>query len=509
MTNNPARAGRREWLGLAVLALPCLLYSMDLTVLNLAVPQLSAALQPTSAQLLWIVDIYGFLVAASLVPMGALGDRIGRRRLLLMGAAAFGAASVLTAFARSAEMLIAGRAVLGLSAATLAPSTLSLIRSLFVDAAQRTTAIAVWVASFSAGAAIGPVLGGFLLQRFWWGSVFLLSVPVMALLLVAGPALLPEFRDPNPRPVDLTSAALSLCTTLPLMYGLKQIAQDGFGRTPAIVVLIGVAAGLLFVRRQRALANPLLDLRLFVNRTFAAALAINMIDFFVGFGITLYITQYFQLVLGLSPSQAGMWMVPWACGVIAGSMLTPALVRFARPAYVMAAGLAVAAAGFAALTNLSGSSGLPLLVSASVIFSFGLAPMTTLSTDLMMSSVAPERAGAASAVSETSSELGGALGIAVLGAIGTAVYRDDVMTAMVRSVPAHIAAAAKSTLGGATIVARQLGDGPARELLTAARDAFTRSFEVAAGVSALLSLATAVAAIALLRHVHGERADPS
>src|SRR6188474_2903990 len=191
------RAGRREWLGLAVIALPCVLYSMDLTVLELAVPRLSADLKPTAAQLLWILDIYGFLVAGSLITMGTLGDRIGRRRLLMIGAAAFGVASVIAAFSTSAEMLIATRALLGLAGATLAPSTLSLIRNMFLDQQQRTVAIGIWISSYSVGAAIGPLVGGILLEHFWWGSVFLIGVPVMVLLLVVGPMLLPEFRDPE------------------------------------------------------------------------------------------------------------------------------------------------------------------------------------------------------------------------------------------------------------------------------------------------------------------------
>jgi DHA2 family multidrug resistance protein-like MFS transporter len=209
--------------------LPCLLYAMDLTVLNLAVPHLSKDLRPSSTELLWIVDIYGFMAAGSLVTMGTIGDRIGRRRLLLIGAAAFGATSLLAAWSASAAMLIAARAVLGVAGATVAPSTLSLIRTMFPDERQRTVAISVWITSFSVGGAIGPLLGGVLLEWFWWGSVFLLAVPVMAVLLVLGPLLLPEFRDPQAGRLDLISAALSMAAVLAVIFGLKQLARDGLG----------------------------------------------------------------------------------------------------------------------------------------------------------------------------------------------------------------------------------------------------------------------------------------
>jgi MFS transporter, DHA2 family, multidrug resistance protein len=267
------KAGRREWIGLAVLALPCLLYSMDLTVLYLAVPALSADLEPSSAQLLWITDIYGFLLAGLLITMGTLGDRIGRRRLLLIGAAAFGAASVLAAFSTSAEMLIAARALLGVAGATLAPSTLSLIRNMFLDARQRTLAVGVWIASFSVGAAIGPLIGGGLLEFFWWGSVFLVAVPVMALLLALGPVLLPEFRDPAAGRLDLISAMLSLVAVLAAIYGLKKIAQDGLGWTAALALAAGIAFGIAFLRRQRALTYPLIDVRLFRAPAFSVSVA--------------------------------------------------------------------------------------------------------------------------------------------------------------------------------------------------------------------------------------------
>ena len=365
------KATQREWMGLAVIALPCVLYSMDLTVLNLAVPRLSAALHPSSAQLLWIVDIYGFLLAGSLITMGRLGDRIGRRKLLLIGASAFGVASVFIAFSPSAELLIAARGVLGVAGATLAPSTLSLIRNMFADARQRTTAISVWVASFSAGAAIGPVVGGALLEHFWWGSVFLVAVPVMALLLVLGPVLLPEFRNPDAGRLDFVSATLSMIAVLAVIYGLKQIAQDGVGPWSTLSILAGLAVGVVFVRRQKTLPDPLIDLRLFRKLDFTAALTTNMLDFFVGFGIFLFIAQYLQSVLGLSPLKAGLWTVPWAIGFIVGSMLTPMFVRRIRPAFVMAAGLIVAALGFGVLTEVRTAPGLTVLVTGSVLSLWG------------------------------------------------------------------------------------------------------------------------------------------
>src|SRR5918999_4708589 len=254
-SDQPSRAGRREWIGLAVIALPCLLYSMDLTVLHLAVPQLTRDLAPSSAQLLWIIDIYGFLVAGSLITMGTLGDRIGRRRLLLIGAGAFGIASVLSAFSTSANMLIATRALLGIAGATVAPSTMSLIRNMFLDPHQRTVAISVWIMSYSIGGAIGPLIGGILLEFFWWGSVFLIAVPVMILLLIVGPMLLPEYRDPNAGKPDVLSVVMSLTAVLTMIYGLKQIAQDGVSMKAILSIVLGLTLAVLFVRRQRTLAD--------------------------------------------------------------------------------------------------------------------------------------------------------------------------------------------------------------------------------------------------------------
>ena len=494
-------AGRREWVGLAVLALPCLVYAMDLTVLNLAVPQLSTDLAPSSAQLLWIVDIYGFLVAGLLVTMGTLGDRIGRRRLLLIGGAAFAVASVLAAFSTSPGMLIAARALLGVAGATLAPSTLSLIRNLFLDPRQRTVAVSVWITSFSVGGAVGPLVGGVLLEWFWWGSVFLVAVPVMALLLVLGPLVLPEFRDPAAGRLDLGSAALSLAAVLAVIYGLKQLAQDGLGWPPVGFVLAGLLVGVGFVRRQQRLAEPLLDLSLFANRAFSAALTTNLLSFFVGFGALLFTAQYLQLVLGLSPLEAGLWSLPASAGFILGSLMTPLLVRRAPPVAVMATGLTLAAVGFGLLTRVDGTTGLALVVAGSVIFSVALAPVDTLAADLAVGAAPPQRAGAASAVTETSAEFGGALGIAVLGVVGTAVYRDQMAGGIPAGVPDQAAAVAQDTLGGAAAVAGELPDPLGAALLEAAREAFTHGLHLAATVSAAAALAFAVLVVVLLRGV--------
>ena len=495
-----ARAGRREWMALAVIALPCMLYSMDLTVLNLALPSISAELAPSSGQLLWIVDIYGFFVAGALITMGTLGDRIGRRRVLLIGAAAFGVGSILAAFSRSAEMLIVTRALLGLAGATLAPSTLSLIRNLFHDSRQRTIAVGVWVSSYSAGAAIGPLIGGALLNQFWWGSVFLVNVPVMVLLLVLGPVLLPESKDPAAGRMDVTSALLSLLAVLPAIYGLKQVAEHGFGWIAILAVVIGLWFGFVFVRRQQKLADPLIDLTLFRAPAFSVSLATYTLATFVAFGVFVFIGQYLQLVLGLSPLRAGLWTVPYAVAFIVGSNMTPVITRRVRPAVVMAGGLLLATLGFVVVGQVAGPGGLATLVAGFAMYSLGLAPVFTLATDMIIASAPPERAGAAAAISETGSEFGGALGIAVLGSIGTAVYRAAVGS-LAQDVSAADVAAARNTLGGAVAVAERLPDFQKNALLETARAGFTEALQLVSLVSAGVVFISAVLAVVLLRNV--------
>ena len=508
-TVDPPKAGRREWIGLAVLALACVVYAMDLTVLHLAVPHLSEDLRPTSAQLLWIADIYGFMVAGALITMGTLGDRIGRRRLLLIGAAAFALASLLAAFSTSAEMLIASRALLGIAGATIAPSTLSLIRTLFEDPGQRTFAVGVWITAYSLGGAIGPLLGGVLLEFFWWGSVFLLALPVMALLLVLGPVLLPEYRDPDAGRLDLVSAALSLVAVLAVVYGLKQMAQDGLGALPAVAIAVGLILGVLFVRRQARLADPLIDLHLFRVPAFSASLAVYTLGILVLFGSFLFIYQYLQLVLELSPLEAGLVTLPSFVAFVAGSMLAPAFVKRVRPAYVMAAGLAVAAVGLLGLTQVGVESGVGVLIGTSFVYSLGIAPVFTLTNDLILGAAPPERAGSASAISETGAELGGALSIAILGTIGTAVYRVQVDDGIPASVPPEDAETARDTLGGAVAVSRELTDAVAGPVLDAARAAFTQGLHVVALVSAILAALAAVGVAVFLQKVRAVSHEPA
>ena len=507
----PARATRREWIGLAVLTLAALVYAMDLTVLNLAIPIISTELRPSSVQLLWMIDIYGFLVAGLLITMGTLGDRIGRRKLLLGGAAGFALASLLAAFSTSSEMLIASRAVMGVAGATIAPSTLSLIFTMFLDPKQRSTAIGVWIAAYSAGGAIGPVLGGLLHAFFWWGSVFLIGVPVMGLLLLLGPRTLPEYRDPNARRLDLVSAAMSLFAILGVVYGLKQIAQDGITILPILAILGGVLLGYLFVRRQLRSESPIIDVRLFRIRAFSASLGAYLLGIFVVVGYFLFISQYLQLILDLSPIEAALWSLPSAAGFVVGSTVAPKIIHRFRPSMIMGVGMAIAAVGTAMLIGLSidGFGSLLLIAAASIVISLGLAPVITLATELIVGSAPPEQAGAATGMSETSGELGGALGIAILGSVGTAVYRAEVADQLPADMPAEAADAALDTLGGALAIAETLPGAIGDALVVAAQTAFVDALHLVAAVAVVGAVLTAIVAAAALRKVPARSEPPS
>ena len=509
-TDAPPRlATRREWVGLSVLALACLLYVMDLTVLHLAVPAISADLRPSSSQLLWIIDIYGFFVAGSLITMGTLGDRIGRRRLLMIGALAFGATSILAAYSSSAEMLILSRALLGIAGATLAPSTLSLIFHMFQDPRQRSVAVGVWIGAFSAGAAIGPIAGGIMLELFWWGSVFLLALPVMAALLILGPRVLPEYRDPDAGRLDLPSAALAVTAVLAAIYGLKQVAAEGLVADAGLALLAGIVLGAIWVRRQLRLADPMIDVRLFRHRVFNAALTINFLSIFVAVGYFLFVAQFLQLVAGLSPLMAGIWSLPSAVGFIVGSQAAPRIAQRVRPARVIGGGLAVAAVGLAILTQTSATGDLFALVTASVVISLGLAPVFGLTTEMIVGSAPPEKAGAASGISETGAELGGALGIAILGSIGVAIYRAALGGRLPAGIPDEAIEAARDTLGGAVAAAASLPGELGAMLLDTAREAFVAGMQLSAAIAAVVAAGLAVMALVALRSVGLPGSEPA
>jgi DHA2 family multidrug resistance protein-like MFS transporter len=480
------RATRREWLGLGMLALPCLLYSMDLTVLDLAVPRLTEALRPSSTQLLWIVDIYGFMVAGSLITMGALGDRIGRRRLLLIGAVAFGVASLAAAFAQSATQLIVARALLGIAGATIAPSTLAIVRHMFRDPAQRATAVGIWVASFSTGGALGPMLGGLLLSRLWWGSVFLLAVPVMILLLVFGRRLLPESRDDRAGRIDLVGAALSIVAVLATIYGAKRIAASGFDLVACASIFVGVALGIGFVRRQTTSADPVLDVKLFHNGAFTVSFLIYVLGAFAAFGTLFEIAQYLQLVLGLDPIAAGLWTAPSGIAFASGSLLSPWLARWIARRHIIAGGLVLGAIGLGVLARVDGTSLGQVLVGY-LVFGVGLSLTFALAVDVVVASAPPERAGSASALAETGSELGGAVGIALLGSLVNVMYRSGM--------PTGVAAAARETIGGAVATAADLPAPLARPLLDSARAAFVHGMHASCAICAIALLVGAAVAL--------------
>jgi len=495
------RAGRREWIGLAVLALPTLLVALDIGALFLALPHLSSDLHATSAQQLWITDIYGFLLAGFLITMGTVGDRIGRRKLLLFGAVAFTVASILAAYSTSAEMLIATRGLLGVAGATLSPSTLALISNMFRDARQRGVAISLWATCQFGGAALGPVIGGLLLENFWWGSVFLLGVPVMLLLLICAPALLPEYRSPNPGRLDLASVGLSLAAILPAVYGIKELAASD-AEAPAVAIgaiCVGVIFGVMFVRRQLTLTDPLLDLRLFQQSAIRGALPAMLIASGALAGTSLMTSQYIQSVIGLSPGPAGLWQAPTGLGIAAGTLLAPAVLRWLKPTTAIVSGLALSAIGLLLITLADISGWLGIVVISIAVVAFGVGPLFVLGTGLVIGSAPPEKAGSVASLSETSNVFGSFLGLAVLGSIGAAVYRRLVSGSISDDVPPHAADAARETIGSATSAAAPLPPGVGADLLEGARESFTTAMNVVAGIGSPIFIALIVLVVVTLR----------
>ncbi|WP_409061629.1 MFS transporter [Streptomyces sp. SYP-A7185] len=498
MNHTPGpRAGRKEWTALGVLMLPLLLVSMDVSILYFAIPYISQDLGPSATQQLWILDMYGFVLAGLLITMGALGDRIGRRALILAGAALFGAASVAAAYAHSADLLIAARALLGLGGAALMPSTLALIRNLFRDAKQRGKAITVWTAVMTTGISLGPVLSGLLLEHFWWGSVFLVNLPAMVLLLVLVPFLVPEFTSPQQGRFDLLSAALSLAALLPVIYGIKETAQHGYQPLPALGISSGLVLGLVFVRRQRRLPHPMIDLGLVGRRAFGGPLAANLLAMFATVGMAVFLTQYLQSVLVMSPFEAALWSMVPAAGMAVMAPAAAVCAQRVDRAYVMGGGFLVAACGFLWLTQVHVGTALWVTLAAASVYAGGLVAAMTLANELALGAAPPERAGSAAAVLESGQELGGALGMAILGSIGAAVYSRDMADAVPAGVPR--ADAVRETLGGATSAAAHLPATTADTLLTAARDAFTHGLGYAAVGAATVMTAAGLLTLTLLR----------
>ncbi|WP_396925826.1 MFS transporter [Mycolicibacterium sp.] len=453
-----------RWLALGVLSLGVLLIGVDGTVLAVATPTLGRELGLTATEVLWIGDIYSFALAGLLVTMGSLGDRIGHKKLLLCSATAFALSSVAAAYAPTAGMLIAARALLGVAGASLAPSTLALIRGLFPEPRDRAVAVGIWASVFSAGTALGPVVGGLSLEHFWWGSVFLINVPVVVVLVVGGWLLLPELRNPKPGPWDPIGVGLSLVGILGVVYAAKQVAAHGLHADIVAAGLVGITASILFVRRQLTARHPLIDVRLFANRAFSGVIAANMLSILGLSGVIFFLSQFFQVVAGYSPLQAGLAELPAALAATVFGVLAGVAVRYWSPRAVLTTALVLIGVALASLTLVNPTTPYVPLGIALFVIGAGLGLAFTVANDLVITSVPPERAGAAAGISETAYELGTALGIALLGSIIAAVSREH-----------------------------------GHALLTASKDSFADGLAVAAGIGSVLLLASAAAVWILLK----------
>ncbi|MCV7177390.1 MFS transporter [Mycolicibacterium sphagni] len=406
-----------RWLALGVLSLGVLLIGVDGTVLAVATPTIAHDLGASSTQILWIGDIYSFVLAGLLITMGSLGDRIGHKKLLLRSATIFAAVSAATAFAPTASLLIAARALLGVAGASLAPSTLALIRGVFPNPRERAVAVGIWASIFSAGTALGPVVGGLLLEHFWWGSVFLVNVPVVVVLVVGGAVLLPELHNPTPGPRDVIGVALSLVGILGLIYSVKQATATGLHADVLVAGLVGAAALTLFVRRELRAPVPLIDLRLFANRRFSGVVVTNTLTVLGPSAVLYFLSQYFQLVQGYRPLQAGIAELPAAVAAMAFGVLAGVAVRYRSQRGVLTTALTLLGTALASLTLLTPSTSYPQIGIALFIMGAGLGMAFAVANDVVIDTVSPRKSGAAAGISETAYELGTALGIALLGSV--------------------------------------------------------------------------------------------
>ncbi|MEH3130734.1 MAG: efflux MFS transporter LfrA [Mycolicibacterium neoaurum] len=493
----PAATPRRAWLALAVLTLPVMLIAIDNTVLAFALPAIAEDFRPPAATQLWIVDVYSLVLAALLVAMGSIGDRIGRRRLLLIGGAGFAVVSAAAAFAPSAEMLVLARAVLGFFGAMLMPSTLSLIRNIFTEASARRLAIAIWASCFTAGSTLGPIVGGALLEHFHWGAVFLIAVPILLPLLILAPKLVPESKDPNPGPLDPISVGLSFIAMLPFVWAIKTAAHDGLSVVVVAAFALGIGAGVLFVRRQMHSATPMLDMALFRSGPFTSSILANFLSIVGLIGFIFFVSQHLQLVLGLSPLMAGLVTLPGAVlSMIAGISVVKAAKHFSPQALIVF-GLVFVAAGFIMILLFRHDLSVTAVIVSFLVLELGVGVSQTISNDTIVASVPAAKAGAASAVSETAYELGAVVGAATLGTIFTAFYRANV------EVPAGLTPSqtgdAAESIGGATSVARDLPPETAQRLLNSAHQAFDSGIAPTASIAAVLALTAAVVVIVAFR----------
>ncbi|WP_054812346.1 MFS transporter [Nocardia arizonensis] len=491
----PRRRGGMRWVMLAVLCASLLLVAMDATILNVALPSLIEDLRLGPLQQLWIIDIYGLVLGGLLITTGAVGDRVGRKLLFLTGFVLFGIASVVAATAQGAWQLILGRVLLAVGGAMVMPSTLSLIRAIFTDVRERTLAIGIWAAVAGAGATIGPVVGGYLVEHFGWASAFWLNVPVVVLTVAVGLAVLPEYLAPQEGSLDWWAACLSIAGIVGLAWGVKHLAKGEAAGVDVLILVIGLLALAWFVRRQLAAADPLLDVRLFRNGAFsAAALATLLAMLAIGAALFL-ISLWLQYIHGYSPSQAGLRMLPSALTLLLASLSTPWLMQHLGVRAVLAIGLGASAVGFLGLALSPEPTSYPVIALVLATFGLGDGLAITAAAAILVSAVPPDRAGQAGAVSETTYELGIGLGVAFLGSVHARIFTDH-MTDLPLTGPD--AEQARGSVGGAAEVADTLSAPAGDRLLAAMTHAFDSALTVTAYISAALVATVAVVAVLLV-----------
>ncbi|MFF0571668.1 MFS transporter [Streptomyces sp. NPDC004041] len=488
-----------RWVVLVVLCLSLLVVALDATVLHVAVPSLTEDLRPSGTALLWIVDAYPLVCASLLILFGTLGDRIGRRRVLLIGYALFGLASALAAAADTSGVLIAARALLGVGGAMIMPATLSILRQVFPDRRERALAIGVWTAVAAVGAATGPVVGGFLVEHFWWGSVFLINIPLMAVILPLGRWLLPESRGGDDGPWDVLGALMAAAGVLGVVLGVKRLG-GGAGLLDPVALgpsALGLALLVLFVRRQKRRRHPLIDVAMFARPAFSTAVGCIVLAMLALVGLQLIAVQYLQLVLGLTPLETGLRLLPLTFAAMAAGATGSYTLRRFGPRRMVGWGFVLTASSVLVLTAMGQHDRPALLTAAFVLLGFGLQTTLFGAYESMLSDAPPERAGGAAAIGETSYQLGAGLGIALLGSVMNAAYAPGLASLREKGVPARAASEASHSLGEAYQVAAQLG-GPMGDLLrSTARHAFIGGLHLTLVVSAGLLLLGALAALRL------------